>query len=575
MPPVPPWVFFVAALALRCTLVMWFGQPGPKGSNADENVYLELAWNLFTHGEYGTRVSITYPPLFPMFAAPTFAIESNTLRFATLYGAQALVAGLATLLALPGLSAIVGRGGAWGALAVLQLSSGVLYSARTAQSETLFSALFVASMGAIWSLWDRPTARRAVVAGLIIGLAITTRRTALVLPVAVGILLAWDLVEDGRTAVAGAARRGAGLLVGLGLGLTPELVASTLHGTVIQPYSGGVASGHLGAGLQSFGSLHHLGLAIQVSARQLLYLVVATFGAPLLLGALLLDPRRPSAERPPKGLERAAAFALWSSIGLAAMTALHILRYSFSVGTAKGWDLYPRYLDPAEVPLLLGAFALCAWHQRYGSLATWDRGRVLALVRPWLLGAGVLVLVSGPMARPRGGRLSWVDLAESGPLGRGAAWLFPVFCALTLWAVLGLAASKLRWGRARGLAVAVLWGWLLSPQVPWGWVTVGRASSSLPAVLQAEPVARDPRRPLGVLVPSASAFHRKYYEPAFRSDHPLWFLRPVERDAWVEAYPEGLLLIRKGDPAPPGRPLATTKDWGIWDASESPGAESP
>ena len=70
-------LLFVVAVVAHLVAVVTLGKAAPGGLRADVNVYLELASNLWEHGEYGTRVSVTYPPLFPMLVAPFFAIESK------------------------------------------------------------------------------------------------------------------------------------------------------------------------------------------------------------------------------------------------------------------------------------------------------------------------------------------------------------------------------------------------------------------------------------------------------------------------------------------------------------------
>ncbi len=562
-----PPLLFVFAVLLRSAFVAWVGQPYPKGLQADENVYLELAWNLWTHGEYGSRVSVSYPPLYPMFVAPLFALQGNALRFALLYAGQALVSGLATLLLLPMLRSVVSKDRAWGILTLVQLLAGVSYSARTAQSETLFGALFVATLGATWLCWEKLSLRRAILAGLFAGLAIATRRTALVLPVAFALLLVQDLWEGRRASLVAVLRRGVGFGIGLGIGFLPEILASALHGGVIQPYSENVAARHLSAGTSAFASIGHLGLAAQVSARQVAYVVLATFGAPLVLAALLFDSQSRKLDRPP-ALARMGAFALWSALGLCAMTSLHILRYSFSVRAAKRWDVYPRYLDPAELPLILAAVGLAAWAWREGGLGTWDRPRLRRLLLPWISGAAVLALISGPMLRPRGGRLGWVEGLKTSSFAPIAPWVFPAACLLALglqWSVLW---PRGAYAKPWGLVASVALSWLVCLHVPVAWLRVGLLPAPLPAILRNKIVAADPLKELGIVVPRPSNFARSYYEPAFRTDHPVWFLRPTEAELWAIQHGDALVLTQKGDPSPTGLPLAKVGEWRVWAARD-------
>lgn len=561
-----PALIFVLVAVLRVALTVAAGAPYPKGPRSDENVYLELAWNLFSFGEYGSRVSVTYPPLYPMFVAPFFGIDSNTQRFAALYAAQAALGSLALLALLRPFSDLFGRPRAWIVLAVLQALSGSVTMARTAQSEPLFIVLLTLSVGVAYRLWQEPRFGPAFVLGLLTGLAITTRRTALVMPVAITLLLLQDLWEGRGKAIRPTTLRAAALLLGGAVGLSPEWIASHLHGGHITPYSEGVAANHMSAVTDAVRGWSQLLLALRVSARQLAYLNFVTLGAPLVLGLLLVGRRAELRPRLPEAVQRVGAFVLWLALGLAALSSMHILRYWFSVWPRAGWDVYPRYLDPVEVPLVAGAALVAGWALKEATAETAEGGHWSRRALPWFGWGALLAMIPGPTLRPRGGRLSWIDVLIDHWPRPAAAMAFFVVClavvALSLWVW-----RRGRWSSWRGAGLAALLSWLIVPQTLWVWLRNGFEVPPPPALLRHKDLLADPDRPLAVVVAKVGAFSRHYYEPAFRSDHPVWFLSKDEVAPWLREKPDGYVLTFKGDPTPGGSPRARIGSWRLWDAA--------
>ena len=69
-----------------------------------------------------------------------------------------------------------------------------------------------------------------------------------------------------------------------------------------------------------------------------------------------------------------------------------------------------------------------------------------------------------------------------------------------------------------------------------------------PPVLRLPALKKAPEAPLGVVVKMRGFGSRNYYLPAFRSDHPVWFLAPGEElRSWTESQSQGFVLVRKAD----------------------------
>ena len=559
-----PWVF-VLALTARIAALVRLGLPSPPGYGSDVNVYLELALNLWREGWYGSHVSAVYPPLTPMFFAPFFAIPDNATRFAAMYAAHGLLLGVASLALLPMLVEHLGRRRAWLCLAAACWLPGANFHALNLQSETLFQALLVAACGALWSAYRSGRARAWFAVGVCAGAAVACRRRGLGVPTAGGLLLAADVV-----AALGRRRRppiGAVLAaaVGLGVGLMPEIVVTRLRGDVIATYHEGVTRSHLAPLREMLEGGGALRLAITNGARQVVYPVLAAFGAPLVAAAVL--SRGGDGDGPPHPLRRTVGFAWLLALGLGAMSSLHMLRFEFSRGS--GFDVYPRYLDPVETPLVLTAVAAAAW--------AFSGGRRLGVreVLPWTAFFAGCAIAAGRMTRPRGGRLPGIDWFAGGPLESAAPWLF----LLATLVVLGVVTALLLGGRYGGLTAvggAVLVGSLLTAHVPGKWAGRGFGPLPLSAVLRAPILQEHPEAPLGVLVRQRHGKRRRYFAPAFRTNHPVWWTRETRARLWLQAHPDGFVLQHRND----GRPRAhfglvevgKTSNWRIWVLPDHPTA---
>jgi len=549
-----PPLLFLLAVSLRVVWVLVLGKPWPSGLRADCNVYLELAQNLWLTGTYGTRVSVTYPALYPMVIAPLFGMADNVRRFYVIYALHGVMLGAASLTLWPMLREHLGRARAWYALAAAQLLAGTTIHAFHAQSESLFAALFTAAVGVAYMAYQRPSGLRWIALGLLCGLAVSTRRMALVLPLTLGLLLAHDLVASLREGSRLPWRRTLALAAGFAVGLIPEAVGAALHGEMLQPYGESSAMSHLKAG----GGALRLAVTAQTAGRHIAYLCAITLGMPLILALAALDPalRRPEA-RP---LSRALAFVGYAGLGMVALTSLHIVRYTFKVGFDRGWHLYPRYVDPLDLALVAVGLAAGAWLTTRGRFSGADaRRRLLAMV-PWCIIAAGTTLAAGPLLRSRGGRLPSMKILEGIGLGPVAPWLFAAFCLL----VIALALAFWRSGRTATVAavlVASVLSWTVSAHSVYSRAIAPKTRDVAPAILRTPPLEADPRAPVAVLVGKVGAYSRKYYEPAFRSDHPVWFISRDEVAAWVDEHPDGLVLVAQGDAPPPLKRVARARGW--------------
>ncbi len=560
-PRLPPLIFAAAVLA-HIVVLERLGFASPGGTGADANVYLELAQTLWREGTYGTRVSITYPPLYPMLIAPTFAIPSNAAQFASIYALHGLLLAAGTLACLPMLKHHLGRERAWLALALVQFAGGATLHGYNTQSEPLFTALLVGTVGLAWSAWAEPRWGRWVGLGLLAGLAACTRKMGLVVPVALALLVAHDLVAwiQRRGPFPGA--RAALLAVGLAVGLTPGMVADHLHGAAVLPYGEGAAKSHLLAGLQAMGGFTTGGLMVRIALRHVSYLCAATLGAPIVIAAALTRWGPP---RPPLALARSMQLLTWITAGSVGLTTLHLTRYWLR---HTGWDLYPRYVDPVEPALFLLGLLAAVWLAAERPAVHW-RARLLPVV-PWL-GLAVLGFVAGgALNQTRGGRilrtgeLSRRLNALSEGLGSVAPLLFLV-AGLALLALWAWRHAHGRTARLQHLALGIAVSWAISFHSPLSRLTHAPRPSAL---MRASSLVDAPDADLAVVVLRPGAASRKYYEPAFRSDHAVWFIRRDEIPAWTAAHPQGYVLWLKGDPPLRGLEVRQrSADWVIYRAS--------
>ena len=535
---------FVLAVLVHGWLLANLGRPFPGGNRADSNIYLELAMNLWRDHSFGTRVAIDYPPLYPMFIAPAFAIADNAQRFATIYFMHGMVLGLASLTLAPAMIRQFGARTGWLVLGALQFLGAATMLGYHVLSEPLFAAEIVAATGLAWLAWDKPSTLRWLALGAVCGLAVCTRRTGLVLPIAVGMLWCLDALSALRSQGELPWRSALAIALGLFFGLLPEAATTYLSGGLVDTYGGNPVKGHLGAAVDSVGSFQGLGWAIAVTARHFGYVAVLSFGAPLAL--LVLLTRR--GQGAPLELRRATGFILLVTAGLIAMTSLHILRDYFKA--LAFYDLYPRYVDPPQTALVALGLLTVGWLGRSSGAPDSQSRRqgfarlMAALVVGGLVGAGPLDKARGALyPRPKMIQETWVSWGFPDVL---SAYLLPcvavVVMALWIWA----------WTR-RMRSVAVFLA--LSIAVSWTFGYYGLKNrlttdppDKAPAVLHSAPFQNKPDGPMAVVVAKRGFAARKYYRPAFRSDHPVWFVSPGdELDEWVQEHPGGLILVHWDD----------------------------
>ena len=533
-------VVFLAAVTLHGLLSVKLGRPWPGGPRADANVYLELAMNLWRDGTFGTRVAIDYPPLYPLFIAPAFAIASNAARFAFIYFLHALLLGLCSLALVPPLQKQLGARRAWFCIAALQFLGATTFLGYSVQTEPLFASLIVAATGMVWQAWDRPSLRRWAVVGFICGLAVCTRRTGLVLPIALGLLWLADAVAAQRSGGSPPWKAGLAMAGGFAIGLLPELLAVVSGGGMIDTYGGNPVKGHLKAAADGVSSLQGIGWGLEIVGRHLAYVAVVTFGAPLAIIALLARRASPA----PLPLRRAASFILLVSLGLVAMTSLHILRDYFKA--LAFWDLYPRYVDPPELALVVVGLLSMLWLR--GEQEE-DRPMARCLLGPGLAAGAVCAVLwlSGPVEKARGAHYPRPQTLDD--------WGFSE--SIAPWFLLGVGLISMSgwvflWARRKtGLRSLVLGflvaSWLVGAMGLWPRLTTSPADRR-PDVLQLPALERAPEAPLAVVVYKRGFTSRGYYWPAFRSDHPVWFVGPrAELSAWVREHESGFVLVRKKD----------------------------
>ena len=544
---------FVAAAVTRLVLLVGFGGP-PRHGRLDVNNYLELGLNLWRDGTYGSVVSTDYPALYPLLIAPTFAFDTTDARFIAIYVLHALMLTLGTLALLPMLRSVMTDRSAWLTIAAAQFLAGAGYQGLWARSEVLFMALVCAATGAVWWALDRESYRRWIVVGVACGLAVAARRTGLVLPVAAGLVA---LGAHGAWRDRGWALLAVG--AGVGIGLVPELIASALHGGAIETYHRGVTGSHLSPLWRMWEVDGGVLLALRTAARQVNYTLVAFAGAPLVLAATLRHARFL-----PKPVAGAGAFALLSTLGLVALSSLHILRYAFGRPDAEAWHVYPRYLDPAEAAALLCAVAAVAALRR--SETQWS-------LWPWCLGALPSVWVAGEVFRFRGSRFSPVRVFESTPLEA----FYPYLLGAGVLVVLAVLLIGRRWyGSALAVLLAIVVGWSISSH----FVRDVERWSRLPAVLpilESAPVLARPDAPIVVVVRRRPLNKRDLYGPGFRTDRAVYWVRGRDLQEWLEERPESLVLTRTFE-RDPGHllgltMLAGTKKWAIWGVG-NPGIDS-
>ena len=179
-------------------------------------------------------VAINHPPGYPIFIAPPsqWPRMPRALASSTSYMRSFLVsfAGIAPAFQRQ----LVQR--SWIAVSALQFLGATTFLSYSTQTEPLFAALLVAATGMVWQAWDRPSFLRFTIVGFICGLALCTRRTALVLPVALAVLFVWDLFAAHRSRASLPLWRGAAVYFVFLVVLFPEVLATFLSGVEIDTY---------------------------------------------------------------------------------------------------------------------------------------------------------------------------------------------------------------------------------------------------------------------------------------------------------------------------------------------------
>jgi hypothetical protein len=124
--------------------------------------------------------------------------------------------------------------------------------------------------------------------------------------------------------------------------------------------------------------------------------------------------------------------------------------------------------------------------------------------------------------------------------------------ALLIVAVPVMGAWALVWARRkRGLRLLVV-GFILTSWILGGYSAWGRFTKPLPdnrpGVLRVAALERQPDAPLAVVVRKRGFAARGYYLPAFRSDHPVWFVdSKAGLTGWLGEQQGGFVLVRKKD----------------------------
>jgi len=580
-----PAVFLIAVL-VRIGLLLKMGDPFPPGLRSAANVYLELALNLWRDGTYGTRVSITYPPLYPLLVAPTFALDTNVGRFAAIYVLHGLLLAGGSLALFPTLKAALGDRRAWLLLAAAQFLFGGTFHGYNPQTETLFATEMLVAAGICGVAWSRPERVAPWVAlGVVCGLAVSTRRFAVVLPIAVVLLHLHDMLRAWLRGTPAPWTRPLFLASGVALALVPEAAMTALYGGFITPYTGAGGSSaaveHLAAVPGSLSGLGALKLALQTTARHVSYVVFTTGGAPVLIAVYLWRARHSADD---EGVRRTLGLTAYLALGVTALTVLHILRYRLRKDGFKGWDLYPRYVDPLEMLLVLSG-ALAAWRLLVegavaealaGARSRWAR---LKPFLPWAALYGLAVAAGTYVTRVRGGRMRSAKHWLETEIGTAGAYLFPtlgaiVFLGLIVWWIntRDAARGRRRWWWPVAVAVVVSWGISTHSWVP-------RLLRDAPpdgrtGVLKAVDLDFAPDTPLAVVVYESSPKGRPYYQAGFRSDHEVFWIGPDEARAWLREHRGGAVLVRRRDPQIHLPLVRAGKHWSVQSANGRGAAKS-
>jgi hypothetical protein len=365
---------------------------------------------------------------------------------------------------------------------------------------------------------------------------VATRRTGLAFVAAAAVLFVVRGVQARRVGgLRSEARLAAMAVLGGLVGWSPELVVSLLEGEAVRPYTEGVVSSHLGAGVRAWESGKSRSIALRAAAQHAAYYPLSSLGLALMFPMVLLGRGRRIDL--PAGVRATVGFVTAGAFFLASLSTLHVVRYWFRRDLEKGYDLYPRYLDPLEPVWLLLGFGLAC--------ALMGEGRLRRLA-PWAAAAGVAAVLSERVIRPRGYRLPWGN-AITDRLG----WPFDpdryflCLCVAVLVVVCGLVwrglmnRSWVPWA-----AVALSWG--LSAHLVVQWTSHGPPTIRVPEVLVVHPLGTVPAAELAVVLPPSPA-RVDFYKLAFKTNHRIRFLAEPQLEVWMREHRQGFVVVRRRD----------------------------
>jgi 4-amino-4-deoxy-L-arabinose transferase-like glycosyltransferase len=161
-------------------------------------------WQLLATHQY--RPSASHPPLYSILLSGLYLLGGHG---ALVQRSLGLVLGTITLVLVGLLGRRVGGGVGGDRVGVLAALLYAVYPVMIAvdgdlMSEVLYGPLIAGMLLAAFSLYDRPTVRRALVLGAVIGLAALTRTEALLFVPFLLIPVAWRARASGRAVLAGA-----------------------------------------------------------------------------------------------------------------------------------------------------------------------------------------------------------------------------------------------------------------------------------------------------------------------------------------------------------------------------------
>ncbi len=205
-----------------------------------------------------------------------------------------------------------------------------------------------------------------------------------------------------------------------------------------------------------------------------------------------------------------------------------------------------------------------AWWMTSGSGREASRALKLRLAGPFVAANAAALLLAGPLRRPRAARLPSPERLESWGFTTSPELVVPIVSAavLVLWFLWWLR------GFRRPLvvvAVALVLSQVITLASPIGRWQVGWSEDRMPEVLRLPALQKVPTAPIAVLVRRVGPFSRRYYEPAFRSEHPVSFVATGEPlRLWMAEHPDGFVLTHRKDPKAKLERVGKTKDWKVY-----------